>query len=74
MSLFELIPGRRGKITHVIAVGAIRQRLLDMGILPQVEIQMERVAPTGEPVWIKLDGTQMALRRQEAEAVLVSEA
>ena len=49
MSLFELIPGQYGKITQVIARGAIRQRLFDMGILPHAEIQVERVAPTGEP-------------------------
>ena len=71
MSVFELEPGGLGKVTQVNAQGAIRQRLLDMGILPDAQIEVERVAPAGEPIWIKLHGTQLALRRQEAQAVLV---
>ncbi|MAE72303.1 MAG: hypothetical protein CME06_17775 [Gemmatimonadetes bacterium] len=71
MSIFDLTPGDHARVSQVNARGAIRQRLLDMGILPQAKVELERVAPAGEPVWIKLDGTQLALRRQEAEAVLV---
>jgi len=73
MSVYDLKPGQHGNVTQVNAQGAIRQRLLDMGILPDVRIEVERVAPAGEPVWIKLQGTQLSLRRQEAEAVLVAE-
>ena len=72
MSVYDLKPGEDGKVTQIKGGGAIRQRLLDMGILPDVQIQMERVAPNGEPVWIKLDGSQLALRRCEAESVIIS--
>ncbi len=72
MSVFELEPGSEGKVTQVNAYGAIRQRLLDMGILPDARVEVERVAPSGEPIWIRLHGTQLALRRQEAQAVMVS--
>lgn len=72
MSVYELKPGQQGKVTQVNAQGAIRQRLLDMGILPDASVEVERVAPAGEPIWIKLHGAQLALRRREAEAVLVS--
>ncbi len=72
MSVFEMRPGEIGCVTQVNAEGAIRQRLLDMGILPDTRVELERVAPTGEPVWIRLDGSQLALRRQEAQAVLVN--
>ena len=58
-------------VVRVEATGAIRQRLLDMGILPQAEIVVQRVAPAGDPIWIELDGTQLALRGQEARAVLL---
>jgi DtxR family transcriptional regulator, Mn-dependent transcriptional regulator len=73
-SVYDLVPGQSGEVTQVNAEGAIRQRLLDMGILPQARVEVERVAPAGEPVWIRLHGTQLALRRQEAEAVLVAAA
>ena len=72
VSVFDLQPGESGSVTHVNAAGAIRQRLLDMGILPDARVEVERIAPAGEPVWIRLDGTQLALRRLEARSVLVN--
>lgn len=72
LSLYDLEPGEEGQVKQVNAVGAIRQRLLDMGVLPQTRVSVERVAPTGDPVWIRLDGSQLALRRQEAQAVVVA--
>lgn len=71
-SVYDLEPGQTGRITHVTARGSARQRLLDMGILPDVEVEMDRVAPSGTPVWIKLRGAQLSLRRSEAEAVLIA--
>jgi DtxR family Mn-dependent transcriptional regulator len=73
LSVYDLKPGQRGKVTKVNARGAIRQRLLDMGILPGTLIEIERLAPTGDPIWVKLDGFQVALRRKEAQAVLLGE-
>jgi Fe2+ transport system protein FeoA len=72
-SLSELTPGRPGRVTQVNGHGGIRQRLLDMGVLPNVEVEVQRVAPSGSPVWIRLEGSQLALRRAEADAVLVTE-
>ena len=71
-SLFDLKPGQRGVVARVNAHGAIRQRLLDMGILPQAEVTVARLAPTGDPIWIRIHGTELALRRQEAQAVLLA--
>jgi DtxR family transcriptional regulator, Mn-dependent transcriptional regulator len=73
-SLFDLRPGQRGTVARVNAHGAIRQRLLDMGILPRAEVTVARLAPTGDPIWIRIHGTELALRRQEAEAVLLEDA
>ena len=72
MSLLALMPGQEGKVRQVSARGAVRQRLLDMGLLPDVVTRMERVAPTGDPVWISLEGSQIALRRKEAASVLIT--
>ena len=71
MSLSQLAPGTKGIVTRIDAKGAIRQRLLDMGLLPDVKLTVERVAPSGDPIWIKLDGSQIALRLKEALAVRV---
>ena len=71
-SISTLQPGEKGVIKHVNGHGAIRQRLLDMGILPNVTIQVERVAPAGGPIWVRLSNLQLSLRRSEANAVLVT--
>lgn len=71
-SLLDLTPGQEGRIRQVNAKGAVRQRLLDMGLLPDVVARMERVAPTGDPVWISLEGSQIALRRKEAGSVIIA--
>ena len=70
-SICDLVPGQQATVTQVQASGAIRQRLLDMGLLPSVQVRVERTAPTGDPIWIRFLGTQLALRREEARAVRV---
>lgn len=67
----QLRPGQRGRVTQVEGSGAVRQRMLDMGILPDVLVEVERHAPGGDPIWVKLQGFQLSLRQKEAEAVLV---
>jgi DtxR family Mn-dependent transcriptional regulator len=72
-SLFDLGPGVAASVLRVDADGIVRQRLLDMGLIPGARIEIERTAPGGDPVWIRLLGSQLALRRKEAEAILVRE-
>lgn len=71
MSLMDVKPGESARVTQINGSGAIRQRLLDMGLLPDVLIEVQRVAPVGDPIWIKLQGFQLSLRKSEAAAVLV---
>ncbi len=72
VSISDLQPGQKGRVTQVNGHGAIRQRLLDMGVFPRVEIEVERVAPAGDPIWIKLQGYQISLRQKEATSVMVT--
>jgi DtxR family Mn-dependent transcriptional regulator len=71
-TLSDLAPGERGLIAKIRAGGALRQRLIDMGMLPHTEVEVERVAPSGDPIWIKLRGFQLSLRKEEAQGILVS--
>lgn len=73
MSIGELKPGARARVTNVGSSGAVRQRLLDLGLLPNAQIEIARIAANGGPVWVKLRGSHVALRRPEAEAVAVAE-
>jgi len=70
-NIAALKPGQSGTVMRVGAAPFIRQRLLDMGILPGIKIKMERKAPGGDPVWIKVARYQLSLRREEAETVLI---
>lgn len=72
MSLWQMKAGERGRVTQVLGQGAVRQRLLDMGIIPDAALEVERFAPGGDPMWIKLHGFQLSLRRREAALVLVA--
>ncbi|MBU0550491.1 metal-dependent transcriptional regulator [Myxococcota bacterium] len=71
-SVHDLAPGQRGRVLRIGSVGAIRQRLLDMGLLPNAEVEVERRAPTGEPIWIRVGGAHLALRGVEAKAIRVA--
>ncbi|RLC78054.1 MAG: ferrous iron transport protein A [Chloroflexi bacterium] len=69
--LSELKPGQRGKVVKVGGKGVMHRRILDMGIVPGVEIKVERVAPLGDPVDFKVLGYHLSLRREEAENVYI---
>jgi DtxR family Mn-dependent transcriptional regulator len=69
--LSQVSPGLSAKVVHVNAAGPVRQRLLDMGLLPGVEVRVQRTALGGDPIWIEAQGAQMALREAEAAVVVV---
>lgn len=71
MKLSALSAHDRGTVRDVRATGSVQQRLMDMGFLPDAEIVIERVAPTGAPIWVRVCGSQIALRNGEADAIEV---
>lgn len=68
-TLDELQPGTHARIRGHRARGAVRQRLLDLGLHPNTAVTMVRAAPLGDPLELRLDSSLIALRR--AEAVLI---
>jgi len=69
--LSDMKPGERGKISRVGSSGQTHRRLLDMGVIPKTTVEVERVAPMGDPIWIKLKGYHLSLRKEEAANVHV---
>lgn len=69
--LHELKPGEKGKIVKVAVGGGIHQRLLDMGLVSGSEVEVERVAPLGDPIEIKIKGYHLSLRKEEASNIQV---
>jgi len=64
--LHELKPGEKGRIIKVGGGGGSRRRLLDMGLVSGSEVEVERVAPLGDPVEIRIKGYHLSLRKEEA--------
>lgn len=64
--LHELKPGEKGRIVRVGGEGGIHRRLLDMGLVSGSEVEVERVAPLGDPVEIRIKGYHLSLRKEEA--------
>ncbi len=71
LTMQELASGQIGVVTQVNAVGSVRQRLLDVGLLPGTRFEVERAVTRDGTVRIRLHGTPLELRRQEAAAVVV---
>lgn len=71
LTLNDLQPAQRGRICEVKGAGALRRRLLDMGVVPGAEIEVVRIAPLGDPVEYRLRGYRLSLRRSEATLVMV---
>lgn len=69
--LHELKPGEKGKIAKVAGGGGIHRRLLDMGLVSGSEVEVERVAPLGDPIEIKIKGYHLSLRKEEASNIQV---
>ncbi len=70
-NLKDLEPGQKAKIAKISGTSSIKRRIMDMGLVPGAEIEMERYAPLGDPVEIKLKGYHLSLRKEEAENIVI---
>ena len=73
MTLNELKTGSSGIITAVGGDGPLRCRLLDMGLIPRTRVALQKVAPMGDPIEIRVRGYELTLRVEEAQKIEVKE-
>ncbi|NLG92889.1 MAG: ferrous iron transport protein A [Clostridiales bacterium] len=73
MTLDELGIGQKSKILAVNGEGALRRRLLDMGLTPHTEVMVRKVAPMGDPIEIHLRGYELTIRIDDAKKIEVEE-
>lgn len=66
MTLDKLELGKYGTITSVGGEGALRLRLLDMGLTPRTRVGMRKIAPMGDPIEITVRGYELTLRLDDA--------
>ena len=71
--LGELPVGSRARVAEVQGGGKHQRRMLDMGFVPGAAVAVIRTAPLGDPIEYRIKGTFVALRRENADTILVEE-
>jgi Fe2+ transport system protein FeoA len=74
MTLAELAKGESRTVLAVHGKNVITRRLMEMGVIPGVAVRMVKSAPFGDPLEISVRGYNLALRRTEAESVMLEKA
>ena len=69
MTLKELPVGKSGLITAVGGEGILRCRLLDMGLIPNTRVTVQKIAPMGDPMEIRLRSYELTLRMDDAAQI-----
>ena len=72
MTLDKLGIGKSAKIVAVNGFGALRRRLLDMGLTPGTIVLINKVAPMGDPIELRLRGYLLTLRKEDAAEIEVT--
>ena len=63
--------GQTATVRRLAGEGALKRRIMDMGITKGVEVFVRKVAPLGDPLEVMVRGYELSLRKSEAECVLV---
>ena len=71
MTLKEVSVGQTVRVKKLKGEGAVKRRIMDMGIVKDVEIFVRKVAPLGDPVELTLRGYELSIRKDEAALVEV---
>ena len=68
-TLKEVRVGQTATVLKVHGEGAVRRRIMDMGLTKNVEVTVRKVAPLGDPIEITLRGYELSLRKADAEMI-----
>ncbi|MBC3803844.1 ferrous iron transport protein A [Acetobacterium fimetarium] len=70
-TLKDLKPGQKACVGSIAVEGLMRRKLMDMGVTPGVEIEVNKTAPFGDPIEVRLRGYALSLRKKDAENILM---
>ena len=68
-TLREVRPGESAEVKRLSATGALRRRIMDMGITKGTTVLVRKVAPLGDPIEITVRGYELSIRKTEAENI-----
>lgn len=72
MTLKEVEVGQTVAVKKLQGQGATKRRIMDMGITKGVTVKVEKVAPLGDPIELKVRGYQLSIRKADAEMIEVA--
>lgn len=70
-TLRDVAVGDTAIVRRLTGEGAVKRRIMDMGITKGTEVYIRKVAPLGDPIEVTVRGFELSLRKDEAEKVLV---
>lgn len=70
-TLKEVKIGSSARVVKLHGEGAIKRRIMDMGITKGVEVYVRKVAPLGDPIELRVRGYELSLRKEDAEMIEV---
>ena len=70
-NLKEVPVGGKAKVVRIHGEGAVKRKIMDMGITRGVEVFVRKVAPLGDPIEITVRGYELSLRKADAESIEV---
>ena len=71
MTLKEAKIGSTVTVTKVGGEGALRCRLLDMGLIPKTNVKIIKVAPMGDPIELSVRGYELSIRIEDAQKITI---
>ena len=72
-TLSQIKVGETARVVRLHGEGAIKRRIMDMGITKGVEVYVRKVAPLGDPFEVNVRGYELSLRKADAEMIEVEE-
>ena len=73
MTLRDVAIGDTVRVAKLHGAGALKRRIMDMGITKGIEIYVRKVAPLGDPIEVTLRGYELSIRKEEAEMIEVEQ-
>ena len=71
-TLKDAKPGETVRVEKLTGEGALKRRIMDMGLTKGTEVKIRKVAPLGDPVEITVRGYELSIRKSEAENIVVA--
>lgn len=69
LKLKDMKPGQKCRVIKVRGKGETNRRILEKGVTPGSVVELERIAPPGDPIDVKVKGYHLSLRKDEAEGI-----